>query len=331
VGGRVTMKGLVVALGLAVLAAAAQAQTSDERFPKPSHENPSLVTALRSWLASKTADKNTAERRTAAENPAPARHAATEARPHHRYREHRYRVHDTDPPKAATMAPAPAPAAPVAAAPPVETPPVETRRHRREREHRYRVHDTDPPKAATMAPAPTPAAPGAAATAPPAETQPIEMPAPAASPAPDPAPLPAAVTASITPSAPPTLASAPENLNMPHPVAIITIKAPRPSVARPHHGRSQCTTGERIITAFYWEGKHTASGARFNPDGMTAAHRTFPFGTRLMVINPRNGRSVTVTVNDRGPFTRGVSLDLSRGAAKTIGLQGNAVVCMARL
>jgi rare lipoprotein A len=193
------------------------------------------------------------------------------------------------------------------------------------------VHDTGPPKAATMAPAPAPAAPGAAATAPPAETQPIEMPAPAASPAPDPAPLPAAVTASIAPTAPPTLASAPENLNMPHPVAIITIKAPRPSVARPHHGRSQCTTGERIITAFYWEGKHTASGARFNPDGMTAAHRTFPFGTRLLVINPRNGRSVTVTVNDRGPFTRGVSLDLSRGAAKTIGLQGNAVVCMARL
>ena len=99
----------------------------------------------------------------------------------------------------------------------------------------------------------------------------------------------------------------------------------------PRHGRSECTSGERIITAFYWEGKYTATGARFDPDGMTAAHRTFPFGTKLLVINPRNGKSVTVTVNDRGPFTRGVTLDLSRGAAKAIGLQGNAAVCMAKM
>ena len=96
------------------------------------------------------------------------------------------------------------------------------------------------------------------------------------------------------------------------------------------HGYHRCIEGERIISAFYWEGAHTASGARFNPDGMTAAHRTLPFGTRLTVINPRNGRSVTVTVNDRGPFVRGVTLDLSRGAAKAIGLQGTGAVCMAK-
>ena len=323
-GGGVAVKRLVVALGFAAFAAAAQAQTADERFPKPSHENPSLVTALRSWLASKTADKKSAVKKTAAENAAPARHVATETPPHHRYRVHRYRVHDADPPKTALMSTAPAPSA-APAAPPVETQPVETRRHHRDRVHRYRVHDTDPPKAATMAPTPVPAA---ADTAPQLGAPPAEAPAP---PATEPALLPAAVTASLGPTAPPTLAAAPENLDMPHPVAIITIKAPRPSAARPHHGRSQCTTGERIVTAYYWEGKHTASGARFDPDGMTAAHRTFPFGTKLLVINPRNGRSVTVTVNDRGPFTRGVSLDLSRGAAKTIGLQGNAVVCMARL
>ena len=63
---------------------------------------------------------------------------------------------------------------------------------------------------------------------------------------------------------------------------------------------------------------------------MTAADRTFPFGTHLLVTNPRNGKTVTVRINDRGPFVRGVTLDLSRGAAKVIGLQGNGAVCMAK-
>jgi rare lipoprotein A len=90
-------------------------------------------------------------------------------------------------------------------------------------------------------------------------------------------------------------------------------------------------TGQRVISAWYHEGKRTASGARFDPNGFTAAHRTFAFGTRLNVVNPRTGKSVTVTVNDRGPFVRGVSLDLSRGAAMAIGMRGTGAVCMARL
>ncbi len=53
---------------------------------------------------------------------------------------------------------------------------------------------------------------------------------------------------------------------------------------------------------------------------MTAAHRTLPFGTRVRVTNPRNGRSVVVRVNDRGPFIRGRSIDLSRAAAEKIGM-----------
>ena len=106
---------------------------------------------------------------------------------------------------------------------------------------------------------------------------------------------------------------------------------PSDTSARHSRGYHSCTTGERIISAFYWEGSHTASGARFDPDAMTAAHRTLPFGTRLMVLNPRNGKFVTVTINDRGPFTKGVSLDLSRGAARAIGLQGTGAVCMAKL
>jgi rare lipoprotein A len=61
---------------------------------------------------------------------------------------------------------------------------------------------------------------------------------------------------------------------------------------------------------------------------MTAAHRTLPFGTSLTVTNPRTGKSVTVVVNDRGPFISGVSLDLSLGAAQAIGMHGTGAVCI---
>lgn len=94
---------------------------------------------------------------------------------------------------------------------------------------------------------------------------------------------------------------------------------------------SGCGTGERIVLAYYAGGSRTASGQRFDPHGLTAAHRSFPFGTRLLVINPRNGKSVTVTVNDRGPFVKGVTLDLSLGAAQIIGMRGTGAACMARV
>jgi rare lipoprotein A len=70
-------------------------------------------------------------------------------------------------------------------------------------------------------------------------------------------------------------------------------------------------------------GSKTASGQRFNQNAMTAAHRTLPFGTRLRVTH--NGNSVVVTVNDRGPFIRGRVLDLSKGAARAIGLTSRGV------
>ena len=70
-------------------------------------------------------------------------------------------------------------------------------------------------------------------------------------------------------------------------------------------------------------GSKTASGQRFNQNAMTAAHRTLPFGTRLRVTH--NGHSVVVTVNDRGPFIRGRVLDLSKGAARAIGLTSRGV------
>lgn len=72
-------------------------------------------------------------------------------------------------------------------------------------------------------------------------------------------------------------------------------------------------------------GSRTASGARFVPGAMTAAHRTLPFGTKVRVTNKHNGRSVVVTINDRGPFIRGRIIDLSSGAAGVIGMRSSGV------
>lgn len=69
----------------------------------------------------------------------------------------------------------------------------------------------------------------------------------------------------------------------------------------------------------------TANGERYNPDGLTAAHRTLPFGTKLLVEHVGSGKKVLVTVNDRGPFIKGRVIDLSRGAAKKLGMIGSGV------
>lgn len=72
------------------------------------------------------------------------------------------------------------------------------------------------------------------------------------------------------------------------------------------------------VASIYWQGQRVAAGGRFNPMGMTAAHRTLPFGTK---VNCRlGGRSVTVTINDRGPFIRGRVIDLSLAAGHAIGI-----------
>lgn len=90
--------------------------------------------------------------------------------------------------------------------------------------------------------------------------------------------------------------------------------------------------GSRMVASFYGHGerlsKHTASGAVFNPHGYTAAHRTLPFGTHLRVCH--HG-CVTVVVNDRGPFVRGRSLDLSYGAARAIGMGSTSSISVERL
>lgn len=77
--------------------------------------------------------------------------------------------------------------------------------------------------------------------------------------------------------------------------------------------------GKPVVASWYSSGHTTASGQRFNPNGNTVAHRTLPFGTKLRLTNPQNGRSVNVVVNDRGPFIRGTEIDVARGAANQLG------------
>jgi rare lipoprotein A len=74
-----------------------------------------------------------------------------------------------------------------------------------------------------------------------------------------------------------------------------------------------------------YHGRRTASGEVYNMNSMTAAHRSLPFGTRLRVCNKRTSKCTTVRINDRGPFIAGRELDLSRAAARAIGLDSEGV------
>lgn len=93
--------------------------------------------------------------------------------------------------------------------------------------------------------------------------------------------------------------------------AVTSPSAPRENVV----GR-----GSASYYAAHFNGRRTASGERFDNAGLTAAHRTLPFGSRVRVTNVANGRSVVVRINDRGPFTRGRMIDVSRAAADQLGL-----------
>jgi rare lipoprotein A len=99
-----------------------------------------------------------------------------------------------------------------------------------------------------------------------------------------------------------------------------------------HHGKTEATSprhrGNMAGMASYYgseSGQRSASGARINPAAMTAAHPSLPFGTKVRVTNQSNGRSVVVTINDRGPFVRGRIIDVSTGAADVMGMKGAGV------
>ncbi len=83
------------------------------------------------------------------------------------------------------------------------------------------------------------------------------------------------------------------------------------------------------VASWYGPGFHgrtTANGERFNTNALTAAHRSLPFGSRVRVTNRATGRSVVVRINDRGPYSRGRIIDLSKAAARAIGMSGLARV-----
>jgi rare lipoprotein A len=77
-----------------------------------------------------------------------------------------------------------------------------------------------------------------------------------------------------------------------------------------------------IASVYAYSGGKTASGERADPGALTGAHRTLPFGTQVRVTNKRNGHSVVVRINDRGPFTRGRVIDVTPAAARVLGFSG---------
>lgn len=83
------------------------------------------------------------------------------------------------------------------------------------------------------------------------------------------------------------------------------------------------------MASYYWQPQALASGGRFDPNAMTAAHKTLPFGTRVRVTHLGNGRSVEVKINDRGPYVAGRIIDLSRAAAGVIGMTAQGVARVA--
>jgi rare lipoprotein A len=93
----------------------------------------------------------------------------------------------------------------------------------------------------------------------------------------------------------------------------------------------QCGTASWYGPGF--NGKKAASGERFNQNAMTAAHKTLPFGTKLKVTNQRTGKSVTVKINDRGPYHGGRVIDLSKAAASQLGIvnAGTGKVCLTKV
>ena len=84
--------------------------------------------------------------------------------------------------------------------------------------------------------------------------------------------------------------------------------------------------GSSCKASYYWQGQMTASGERFNPSDLTAAHKTLPLGSKVKVTNPSNGKTVVVRINDRGPYIAGRCLDLSKAAMETIGGTSSGVI-----
>lgn len=101
---------------------------------------------------------------------------------------------------------------------------------------------------------------------------------------------------------------------------VLAILAFTPLNSAANSDRSHSLKGTASYYGGKFHGRKTASGERFNQHGLTAAHKTLPLGTKVRVTNLRNGDSVDVKINDRGPFHKGRVIDLSKGAAREIGM-----------
>ncbi|HEY1551820.1 MAG TPA: septal ring lytic transglycosylase RlpA family protein [Kofleriaceae bacterium] len=99
-------------------------------------------------------------------------------------------------------------------------------------------------------------------------------------------------------------------------------RAPETTTTTVEHG----ITTQRGLASWYGESQMTASGERFDRHALTAAHRSFRFGTRVRVTNQRNGRSVIVRINDRGPYSHNRIIDLSEAAARELHMIDAGVV-----
>ncbi|MFZ4806033.1 MAG: septal ring lytic transglycosylase RlpA family protein [Hyphomicrobiaceae bacterium] len=97
-------------------------------------------------------------------------------------------------------------------------------------------------------------------------------------------------------------------------------------VIPPQKPASATTHDLQGAASFYWQFETTASGERYDPKSLTAAHRTLPFGTRVRVTNVANGRTVLVRINNRGPFKPGRVIDLSEAAADAIDMRSRGIV-----
>jgi rare lipoprotein A len=102
--------------------------------------------------------------------------------------------------------------------------------------------------------------------------------------------------------------------------SVVFAKKPAPFVPT-----GETHTASQGLASFYTEGTRTANGEKFDTHDLTAAHPTLPFGTRLRVTNVASGRSVTVRVNDRGPYVAGRVVDVSYSAANALGMVGQGV------
>lgn len=103
-------------------------------------------------------------------------------------------------------------------------------------------------------------------------------------------------------------------------------REPTPSPAPPPAASEQIGSGKASYYGSQHHNKLTANGERFDQRALTAAHRSLPFGTKVRVINTRNGKSVVVRINDRGPFVRGRIIDLSKAAFEEIASARSGVI-----